>query len=188
MSLQGGTGCGTLACGAGTCTQQAVGGVTTWPALQASAVGTGCRLQATATLPGGVDNEPSSPFTVVAGGTTPVLTGLVFLRQPAHAIVGVAILPSVLVRAVDQQGITYLAQPVPIGVTLEPHQSGATLIGGSAQLVTGTAVFNSLILDTVGSGYRLRATSGTLSVASEPFNASTMFAPVMAPGKVGHAR
>ena len=64
----GGTGCGTLACGAGGCTKNASGGVVIFSAIQFNATGTDCQLQASAALPGGTDNEPSATFDVVPGG------------------------------------------------------------------------------------------------------------------------
>lgn len=69
------TGCGILSCGPDTCTKPAIGGVSTWSRLTLSTPGTNCTLQAVATLPGGIDTEPSSAFTVTQEDTvTPGLS------------------------------------------------------------------------------------------------------------------
>ena len=105
---------------------------------------------------GGLSNQDS--LTVNPGSATK----LAFSQQPANAVAGVNISPAVTVRIEDTFGNLVTGDnttQVSLAIGTNPPGNGV-LTGGSAVTVSGgTATFNSLSIDKVGSGYTLAASS-----------------------------
>jgi hypothetical protein len=98
---------------------------------------------------------------------------LVFLQQPANALVNASISPAVTVEELDQYG-NVLTNDNTGSITLTLTASnGATLSGGGPVTVShGIATFSSLSVNAAGS-YTLTATEGTLTAASSSFTITT---------------
>jgi hypothetical protein len=112
--------------------------------------------------------------TITGTGTTSVTAGaparLDFSVQPAGAVAGVAIAPSVRVQISDAFGnLTGATDAVTVALGANP--GGDTLAGTlTANAVAGVATFSDLVLDVAAAGYTLVASSGTYDGAtSEPF-------------------
>jgi hypothetical protein len=76
-------------------------------------------------------------------------------------------LPSVQVIVQDRYGNRVSSSTgQTVMLSLHANPMGATLTGGSATTTNGTATFDRVVLDKVGSGYTLDATSGTLTGAT----------------------
>jgi hypothetical protein len=105
--------------------------------------------------------------------TLPTLT---YVQQPTDVQVGQPITPAV--SLVLKNSTT----PVPgatVSVSLLPNAAGGTL-GGTTSAVTdanGVATFSNLTIDKSGSGYQLRATSGSLTATSNTFNVAAILVP-----------
>jgi hypothetical protein len=118
---------------------------------------------ATATLTGsktGITVTPAAPASVV------------FLTQPSNVAAGQAIAPAVQVEILDAFGNVVTTCTAAVKVALANNPGGATL-GGTTTVnaVSGVATFNNLTLNVAGTGYTLKASSGTLTKAtSTAFN------------------
>jgi hypothetical protein len=147
----------------GTTTVAAVAGVATFNNLSINKAGTGFTLQAsTATLV-----RTSNTFNITPGPTSQ----LVFTTQPANATAGAAIAPAVVVTAQDAFfNTTNFAGSVLIAIAANP--GGGTLSGAPNPVtaVNGVASFPNLSINRPGTGYTLRASSGTLAGTSIAFN------------------
>jgi hypothetical protein len=99
---------------------------------------------------------------------------LAFGQQPSAASPGGIITPAVTVQVLDQYGNLETGDNTDtITLTLSSNPGSAALSGGTATVVGGVATFNSLSVSTVGNGYTLLASSGTLKTAtSASFNVS----------------
>ncbi|MBI4503719.1 MAG: Ig-like domain-containing protein [Gemmatimonadetes bacterium] len=96
---------------------------------------------------------------------------LVFTVQPANGRAGSAISPAVQVAARDAWGRTVTSFAGDVTMSLGTNPTGATLSGTTTvAAVNGVARFADLKIDRPGIGYRLRATSGSLSVTSNSFS------------------
>jgi hypothetical protein len=113
---------------------------------------------------------------VQAGVTEPAValpeaSTLLFLVQPASAVVGTAIAPSIVVQVRDQ----FFTPVAGVGVTLALGTNpGGAVLGGPTTATTdatGAATFSGVTISATGAGYQLRAASGALVPAlSAPFN------------------
>ena len=109
---------------------------------------------------------PAEPNPV--GGGDPAL---VFLTAPANAIVGNTFSSDIVVAMDDGSGGIDPAFADDVALSIESNPGGGTLLGTTSRTAAaGEATFPGLAIDLVGSGYRLRATSGSYSVVSDPFD------------------
>jgi hypothetical protein len=96
---------------------------------------------------------------------------LMFAQQPTNALVAAAISPAVTVVAVDADGNTVSGFTGGVSLGLA-NATGIALNGTtSVTAVGGTATFSNLSVGVAGAGFKLIATSGSLTTAlSDPFN------------------
>lgn len=154
-------GSGTLS---GTLSKAAVAGVATFSNLSIDKVGTGYRLAATS---GSLSTDTSSAFSITAGAATT----LVFSVQPSATAAGGTITPAVVVTALDAGGNTATGFAGNVTMSFGNNAGGGTLSGTlPIAAVSGKATFSDLSISTAGTGYTLKATSGSLNVTSLPFN------------------
>jgi hypothetical protein len=146
---------------AGTVTQAAVAGVTTFSTLRINNVGVGYTLTATAGLPGGAAG--SAAFDILAS----TATQLVFTVHPKTTIAGDPItgtLADVEVTARDASGQTATSfdgpgNDVTLDIAPGTGTPGASLGGTvTVQAANGVAVFSAINIDLAGTNYKLRAT------------------------------
>lgn len=99
---------------------------------------------------------------------------LAFSQQPTNAASGASLTPAVTVKVLDSNGVllTSSTASVSIAISSGTGTTGATLSGTLTQsAINGVATFNNLSIDKGGTGYTLKATSGTLtSATSNTFN------------------
>ena len=152
---------GTLA---GTKTVAAVLGVATFSTLSIDKAGVGYTLSATATGLG----ASSAPFDISPG----LATTLVFSVQPTTATTNANISPAVKVTARDALGNTASTFNGNITVNLGANPGSSTLSGTrTLAAVNGTASYQALSLNNVGTGYTLTATAtGLTGATSATFN------------------
>ena len=96
---------------------------------------------------------------------------LAFRQQPSDTAVGAIITPAVTVEIQDASG--NLVASATNTVLLSLLNAGEATLGGtpSKAAVAGVATFNDLSIDKIGTGYQLRANSGSLTeVDSNAFN------------------
>lgn len=137
-----------------------VNGVATFSGLAINKAGAGYVLRATAS---GLTAAESESFSIEA-----VATRLAFSASPAGVLVGQLLLPSPLVIATDDDGVqaSSLSSPVTISIKDGTGIPGASLLGTLIKNpANGIAMFDDLSIDKVGFGYRLHATSGSLTPA-----------------------
>jgi hypothetical protein len=147
--------------------EPAVNGSATFADLMADTSGQAYRLRATAT---GLVAAISDPFDVLRSDPLPHPAApdhLVFTQQPTSTAAGEAISPAVVVQVQDRSGNVAPTPGATVEVTLlspsgDPPLQGTTSV--SAPL--GVSGFADLAVRTAGRGYRLRATSGTLTAAT----------------------
>ncbi|HKE91933.1 MAG TPA: hypothetical protein VKB45_16485 [Gemmatimonadales bacterium] len=152
---------GTLA---GTKSVTAVAGVATFSDLSINRNGTGYTLTAKAT---GLPMVTSGSFDILLGP----MSQLIFTVQPTTTSAGTAIAPAIQVTAQDAAGntVTSFTGNVTMSITVNP--GGGTLSGTATRAaVAGIATFNDLSINKVGTGYRLLATSGSVSNSSGAFS------------------
>jgi hypothetical protein len=149
----------------GTTTVAAVLGVATFSTVSIDKAGVGYTLSATAT---GLLGASSAPFDIIPGPATI----LVFSVQPTTATTNANIAPAVKVTARDALGNTATAFNGNITVNLGANPGGSTLSGTrTLAAVNGTASYQALSLNNVGTSYTLTATAAGLTGAtSTPFN------------------
>jgi hypothetical protein len=167
LAITSGTGtAGAHLSGGSTVTLAAVAGTATFGTLNIDSAGVvGYTLTATS---GGLSQAISSAFTISVG--TP--SKLAYGQQPTAAQAG-ATIPAVTVRILDLGGnLTSSTANVTLAIaagtgTAGAHLSGTVTVGASS----GTATFNTLSIDSVGTNYQLSTTSSGLTGAtSNPFN------------------
>ena len=100
---------------------------------------------------------------------------LVFATQPANAVAGAAIAPAISVLVQDALGNTVTGATNTVSLSIQNNAGGGTLAGTTSRAaVNGAATFNDLSINAAGSGYTLRAASGSLTQAtSNAFNITT---------------
>ena len=128
---------------------------------------TGYTLKAGAT---GLDSATSATFNITAGAAT----RLAFTTEPGNTTAGVAITPAVQVTVYDAGGnVTNMTDTVTMAIL---NNAGGGTLSGTLKRVpdgSGVATFTGLNINKVGTGYTLRATSGSLqSDTSAGFNIS----------------
>jgi hypothetical protein len=102
----------------------------------------------------------ASELSLVARSTAQTATQLAFIVQPASAVAGATIAPSVQVEARDASGtrVTTFTGDVTLAISTNP--GGGTLSGTTTvAAVNGVATFPDLSINNPGTGYRLQATS-----------------------------
>ncbi|MFE8599426.1 S8 family serine peptidase [Archangium violaceum] len=155
VSIQNNAGGGTLS---GTTSVAMVNGVANFTGLSINKVGTGYTLKASVA---GLEDGISSAFNI----TPAAAARLVFSTQPSNTVVGSGITPAVQVAIQDALGNqTTSTASVVLALSAGP---AATLSGTTTvAAVAGVATFPGLSTTKAGSGFKLSATSGTLTAAS----------------------
>ena len=123
-----------------------------------------------------------SPVTFTATAMAGTAASLSFGTQPSNAVAGVANAPAIVVRALDANGLLMPGYPGTVTLAIAANPGGSTL-GGSVAIapVGGVATFSNVILNKVGTGYTLTASSGSLTAAtSSAFNIAAAPASVLA--------
>ena len=148
----------------GTTSVAAVNGVTRFTNLSIEKSGTGYTLSASAT---GLSAATSAAFTVMPGPAT----HLAFLVQPSDTAADAALSPAVQVTALDAQGNTATGFSDGVTVALGTNSGHAGLYGATTvAAVSGVALFPSLSVNRVGTGYTLTASApGLTGASSAPF-------------------
>ena len=139
----------------GTLKAAASGGVATFGDLSINVAASGYTLTAVAA---GLGGATSTPFNIAAA----TATRLEFTTQPSTTTAGVAINPSVVVRAHDDLGNTATSFTNDITIAIGNNPSGGAFRPSATTTVTpvaGVATFTNLRLDKTGSGYTLTATA-----------------------------
>jgi hypothetical protein len=114
-----------------------------------------------------VEGLTGSPLTIGATGTALPAVGVAFVQEPSNVVMNEVMTPAVTVRAVDVDGNTVTGYTGTIALTLLNNPNSATLGGTvSAAASAGVATFSNLTVSIAGSGYALKATSGTLTDAT----------------------
>ncbi|MGH7614526.1 MAG: leishmanolysin-related zinc metalloendopeptidase [Gemmatimonadales bacterium] len=143
----------------GTTTESAVFGVATFSDLSLHVAGAGYTLTATAS---GAASGTSAPFSVTPGPPA----RLAYTGQPTNATAGSAISPPVQVTALDALGnlANGFTGAVTVALSAGTGTAGATLSGTKTVTASaGVTTFADLGVDSVGTGYQLRASAGTLA-------------------------
>lgn len=160
---------------------KAVNGIATFDNVSVNLAGSAYTLQATS---GTLTNAISNAFDVYGAPAK-----LAFLTHPGNTTTGGTISPADPVRVAiqDAGGNTVTSSTANVTVAINdcgtcPAPGTGTLSGTlTVAAVAGIATFGNLSISGVGSGYKLQATSGTLSLAvSNAFNIN----PVGTPTKV----
>jgi len=149
----------------GTKTVFAVAGVATFSDLNINRNGAGYTLTASSS---GLTGATSAAFNILVG---PV-SQLVFAQQPLTTAATSTITPAVMVAARDAAGNTVTTFTSNVTVSIAVNPSGTAVLSGTQTVAaaSGVATFNNLSIDKVGTGYRLGAASGALSVTSNAFS------------------
>jgi hypothetical protein len=160
----------------GTTTVNAVAGVATFSGLSVVKAASGYQLTASS---GALRSQASAPFSVTPGAAA----RLVFAVQPPNEIeANVAVSPRVRVDVQDSYGNLTGAGTVTLTLAQSPWPR-TTLSGTvTAAATTGSAAFPDLALDRPGTGYVLRATSGSVSATSNPFAVRASFSTIATGG------
>jgi subtilase family serine protease len=171
LAISANPGGGTLS---GTTSLTVSSGIATFSGLSINKTGTGYTLQATS---GALTAATSSPFNVTPGKAD----HLGFSQQPSNTVAGSAISPAVTVQVLDANGnLVTTDNTDSITVAIGTNAGGGALSGTTTLTVSGgTASYGTLSINKTGTGYTLKATSGTLtSATSGTFN--------ITPGKADH--
>jgi len=148
----------------GTTTVSAIDGIATFSNLSINTAATGYTLAASSTS---LTGTTSNSFNITAGAATK----LAFTQQPTSTTAGQTITPSVLVSVEDAYSniVTTSSASITIGIGTNPNSG--TLSGTTTQTASaGTATFNNLSINNLGTGYTLRATSSSFTATSNSFN------------------
>src|SRR5205823_2733581 len=116
----------------------------------------------------GLTSATSNTFNITPAAASQLVVG----QQPTNKVAGQSISPAVTVQVQDQYGNTVTSSTASVTMAIANNPSGGTL-GGTTTVsaVAGVATFSTLWIDKAGTGYRLGATSGTLTGAtSNTFN------------------
>jgi hypothetical protein len=115
--------------------------------------------------------ESTSPSVTVNFGAA---TKLVFVPGPSTTASGAIITPAITVEVLDVNNNRITNYPTAIVMTIATNPSSGTLTGTLTRTPSsGVAIFNDLSINFYGTGYKLKATSGTLSVTSAAFNVTS---------------
>ncbi|HKU61655.1 MAG TPA: PxKF domain-containing protein [Gemmatimonadales bacterium] len=163
MAIQNNPGSGTLS---GTVSLAAVGGIATFSDLSIDKIGTAYTLRATSS---GLTGITSSNFNVNLGPAAKLL----FTLQPTGANTNANLGTQPKVGVFDAGGNLRTAGSVNVGLAVTPGTGSGSLscTSNSVATASGIASFGGCKIDQAGTGYRLRASSGTLTSAdSDPFD------------------
>ena len=144
----------------------AVAGVATFSNLSIDKAGTGYTLVANAPSLPNPNSPPSNPFDIRGPSK------LAFSVQPTTTAISVQISPAVEVQIQDSLGNLVPIATDSVTIAKGPGSPAGTLGGTlTVSAVAGVATFSNLTIDTAGSNFMLRATSGILTLAdSTTFN------------------
>jgi len=146
----------------GTLTVMPVGGVATFSTLSLNLLANGYTFAASS---GSLAQGVSSAFNIVAPG---VAAGLAFYSQPpAAASPGAVFVSAVRVSVVDGRGVLMTGATSSITLSFAANPGSASL-GGTLTInaVAGVATFNGISISAAANGYKLLASSGSLSTAT----------------------
>jgi Bacterial Ig-like domain (group 1) len=144
-------------------------GVAAFPTVNIDKIGNGYTLRAGAT---GLTPDTSGAINITAA---PV-THLVFAAQPSTTAAGVTIVPAVQVAGRDSLDNTVPSFTSLVTVAIGTNPPGNGFLSGTKQMnaVSGVAMFSTLSIDKIGTGYTLTANAGGLPQAtSAAFNIIT---------------
>lgn len=145
------------------------GGVATFTGAGMTRAGTGYTLAA---VSGGVSSADSNTFNVTAGTASMIVFDVQPLATPRNAVM----IPNPVVKTADTYGNYVAGAAVNVVISLIDNTEGAALAGtASRSISTGTATYNNLSVNTVGT-YRFRATPSATYAAidSDPFDVLTV--------------
>jgi len=97
-------------------------------------------------------------------------SSLEFTTHPSSIVLGGTIAPQVTVY--DQFGQVF-TDTLSVTIAFDTNPTGASLTGTTTVSTSGGVASYSLGVDTIGTGYTLSATSGSLSVISDAFNVTS---------------
>ncbi|HTH63852.1 MAG TPA: hypothetical protein VL563_04150 [Gemmatimonadales bacterium] len=141
----------------GTTTVGAVAGVATFSTLSIDKSGADYRLTASS---GVLTSAASAIFAINAGAATQVTID----QQPTTTVAGASITPAVAVSARDALGNPVKTFTGNVTVAFAVNPAAGTLSGTkTVAAVAGTATFGTLSINKAATGYRLAATSGSLT-------------------------
>ena len=150
------------------CLESESGGVITFSGCTIQTVGTGYQLHAT---DGSLTAADSSAFTISPAAANK----LSFNQSPGNTVAGVAFAPQPQVTVQDQFGNTVTGDASTVTLMIKsstPTSGGPGSLTGCSQSESGGVItFSGCTIQTVGTGYQLHATDGTLTAAdSTAFN------------------
>lgn len=162
LSIKSGT--GTAGAALAGCNDSTSNGVVTFSGCDIDKAGTGYVLRAVE----GPRTAESAAFAVTVGS----VDGILFTTDPAGAVAGTAFTTQTVVTAIDAGGnvVTSFAGTVTLSIRTGSNPSGGTLSGCAGTLASGVTTFSGCKLDKAGTGYRLRATSGSDTDDTGNFN------------------
>src|SRR5437667_176154 len=149
----------------GTTTQTAVSGLATFSNRSSGKPGNGYTLTVSSS---GLTGATSDTFNITVGAAAQLVLG----TQPSNARAASSITPAVTVQVQDAGGNVVTGSTASVTVAIGTNPSSGTLSGTTTvSAVNGVATFSNLSIDKAGTGYKLTATSGTLtSATSSAFN------------------
>ena len=144
---------------AGSITVAAIAGTATFTDIDIDKAFTGYVLKAAA---GGLTDASSNSFNITAA----TKSQLGFSVEPVDAEYDININPSIVVEIQDAFG-NKTTDTDTISLSINSNPSGGSLSGTTTQsAVSGTATFNNISIDNLGSGYTLNATATGLTLAT----------------------
>lgn len=159
LAITTGTGASGAVLG-GTLSVAATAGVATFANITIDRAGTGYKLTASST---GLTSSSSTAFDVVAAPATQ----LAFTTAPTQMTVGQSGTFTVAIRDASGATVTSSTSSVTLAIVSGTGTSGAVLGGTlTVNAVNGVATFSNITIDRAGTGFQLRATSGTLTAAT----------------------
>jgi hypothetical protein len=150
----------------GTTPVTAISGRATFSDLSIDKIGNGYTLAASST---GLTFATSSTFNITAGGATKLAF---FVQPPSSTAGGATMTPAVQVDVQDAGGNRVGTATNSITVAIGTNANSGTLSGTlTVSAVSGVAMFNTLKIDSAGTGYTLTASaSGLAGATSNTFN------------------
>lgn len=151
-------------------------GSSTGPTNAANPGGTGTKVSDNVDfvpwLCSGTDISPATGFQPNPNTVCGPAAKLVFSTQPGGAQVNQPLVPQPVVQVQDNFGNVVTSFNGPVTLAIANNPGGGTLNGtATVNAVNGVATFSGLSISQPGSGYTLKATSGSLTPAiSQPFN------------------
>lgn len=144
----------------GTLTVNAVNGVATFSDLSIDKVGSNYSLVFTSP---GLSQAVSVPFNVTFGSPAK----LAFGQQPVNTSPNVNFNPPVTVLIEDAYGNVVTNSSAVVNMSIGTNPSSGSLLGGvTVNAVNGVATFDTISIDTAGTGYTLQAASSGLASAT----------------------